>query len=482
MKELINLNNQIQMKSFEEFTEELISKHQIPGVGIGFAHNGTAVYEKGFGYRNVEKQLPVTMDTVFGIASVTKSFTCAAIMQLQEDGKLNVHDPVVKYLPEFSTPSEKTGEMTIHHFMTHTAGLPPLPSLIYANKRSLEADPSVDDYPGLDIKDKDQEPIDTYEQLMRYIGGLDFELLGDPGTEYSYSNDAYALLGAIIERVSGINYERYVKEYILEPAGMINSCSLIEELDDSADITSLYAVKKTDDGDVVYEAPVWWDSPAMRPAGYLKSTIRDMLNYAEIFRNKGMVADKQILSPESVQQMIFPHFEISPGRYYGYGFMVTPDYHGATLVEHGGNLKAIASQLCIIPEKGITGMILTNLAGVPATAIMSGALNGIEGRAVDANHFNFEDYPILLEKLMEYEGTYTSNEGMSLSGIINNGILEFTMKGITFPFQSVGEDLFLATVNDQTEVVRFIRNTQGEITRMAYHHRQFPKVEKQSVI
>lgn len=467
------------MKAFEEYAEGLIEKHSIPGVALGFAHSGVPVYEKGFGYRNVEKKLPVTMDTVFGIASVTKSFTCVAIMQLQEDGKLNVHDPVVKYLPEFSTPSELTEKMTIHHFMTHTAGLPPLPSLKYANKRSLDADPSVQDYPGLKIDDDDQEPIDTYEQLMEFIADLDFELLGEPGTEFSYSNDAYALLGTIVERVSGISFESYIKQYILDPAGMDHSCSLVEELGDYDNVTCLYAAKETEEGTEVYEAPVWWDSPAMRPAGYLKSSVNDMLKYAEIVRNKGKVGDKQILSPESVEQMIYPHFEIAPGKYYGYGFMITPDYYGTTLVEHGGNLKAIASQLCIIPERGISAMILTNLAGVPATTIMSGALNGMEGRPVSSKHLEFTEQELPAEKLAEFEGDYVSNEGMTLTVKRKGETLECSAREVSFPIQYVGEDKFLASVKDQTEVIRFIRNEEGEVYRVSYHFRQFPKAVKE---
>src|SRR5699024_11875899 len=99
----------------------------------------------------------------------------------------------LKYLPEFKTSdSEKTEQMTIHHFMTNTSGLPPLPSLVYANKRSMDKDPAAKDYPGLDIEpDDDQGPIDTYEDLMKIIGELDFDLLGPPGIHFSYSNDAF---------------------------------------------------------------------------------------------------------------------------------------------------------------------------------------------------------------------------------------------------------------------------------------------------
>lgn len=472
------MKNTVDLNQFENYATQLISKYQIPGVAIGLAHNGSAVYEKGFGYRNIEKKLPVTMDTVFGIASVTKSFTCVAVMQLQDAGKLSVHDPVIKYLPEFSTPSDKTGKMTIHHFMTHTAGLPPLPSIFYAKKRCLELDSSVKDYPGLDFNNVNQEPIDTYEQLMEFIAGLEFELLGDPGTHFSYSNDSYALLGAIVERVSGMRFEKYVKDYILEPSGMLNTCGLIDELAHHDDITSLYAARKVEDGEEVYESPVWWESPSMKGAGYLKSTVRDMLKYAEIFRNAGKVGDKQILSKESVQEMIYPHFEIVPGKFYGYGLMITPNYHGATLIEHGGNLKAVASQLCIIPERGVTAMILTNLAGVPATTIMSGALNIFEGRPVNSSPEIYSEYELSTIEMEEYIGTFTSNEGMKIKITIKEETLELNTQEQNFPIQFIGNNLFVANVNDQEEVIRFIRNEQGEIERIAYHFRQFPKTIK----
>lgn len=471
MKRLMTMN------AFEEYAEGLIEKYKIPGTAIGFAHNGRKIYEKGFGYRNIEMKLPVTMDTVFGIASVTKSFTCMAIMKLQEQGKLSVHDPVIKYLPEFSTPTDATEKMTIHHFMTHTAGLPPLPSLIYAKKRSLDHDPSAKDYPGLKIEQDDTRgPIDTYEQLMEFIAGLEFELLGEPGTQFSYSNDSYALLGTIVQRVSGISFEQFVKENILEPSGMEHTCFEIEEIGDYENITSLYAARESDHGIEVYEAPVWWESPSMRGAGALKSTVNDMLKYAEIIRNKGIIGENQILTEESVQQMITPYIECSPGRFYGYGFMITPEFHGATLVEHGGNLKAIASQLCIIPEKGITGMILTNLAGVPAVTIMSGALNDLEDRPVEATPYSADKKVLTTEQLKEYEGLYKSNEGMSLTITVKKGELDFVSLGTASPIHCVGEDLFLAIVKDQKELIRFVRDEGGRIERIAYHMRQFPKV------
>lgn len=473
----------IKMSHFESFAERLIGEHQIPGVSIGLSQNGESVYYKGFGHRDVEKNLPVNPETVFGIASITKSFTCVAIMQLQEAGKLSVHDRVVKHLPDFSTPDPiMTEQMTIHHFMTNTSGLPPLPSLVYANKRTMDADPSIKDYPGLDIgEDPEQAPLDTYEDLISFIGRLEFELLGPPGLHFSYSNDAFALLGAIIEKVSGQAYEQYIKEQILLPAGMKDSTFDLDELD-SNDVTMLYAKKENEDGTAtIYPAPVWWDAPSMRPAGYLKSSVRDMLRYTEIFRNKGVVHGTRILSEDSVRQMTYPYIEIEPGKYYGYGLMITPDYYGHTLVEHGGNLKAIASLMAVVPEIGLSGVILTNLAGVPATTILMGALNEYQEYDAEHPHIRHEAIPITPDELNQYTGAYASNEGMSFTISVENDEPAFYTSGSEFPIHYIGHDRFQVEIEDQKEILTFKKNHQGLVDRVSYHYRQFPKVEKSKV-
>lgn len=464
------------LEGFGTYANDIIEQYQIPGVSIGINQNGEHLYYNGFGFRDKEKGLPVTPDTVFGIASITKSFTCVAIMQLQEAGKLSVHDKVIKHLPEFRTPDrEKTEQITIHHFMTNSSGLPPLPSLLYANKRSMDQDPSRKDYPGLDIDDSSQGPIDTYEELMEFIGGLDFTLLGPPGMHFSYSNDAFALLGAIIQRVSGKSYENYVKENILQPAGMVNSTFDLSELENHEDITMSYAAKEVDGKKEVYPAPVWWDAPSMRAAGYLKSTINDMLLYTEIYRNKGVVGDTRILSEESVKQMTYPYIEIEPGKYYGYGLTITPDYYGHKLVEHGGNLKAIASLMSIVPEIGITGVILTNLAAVPAGPMLRAALNDVQGKDVHASHQAFVDYELSEDELQKYVGTYMSNEGAKLKIAIDEGRITFFSQDAYHPIRCIGKNLFHVTVKDQQEIVRFIEDHDGKIDRISYHFRQFPK-------
>ncbi|WP_236693981.1 alpha/beta fold hydrolase [Sporosarcina globispora] len=471
------------LKGFEAAAEKLAEKYSIPGTFVALAEEGEFAYGKGFGFRDVEAALPINVDTVFGIGSITKSFTCAAIMLLQEQGRLSVNDRVVKYLPEFKIKNSTAyNKMTIHHFMTHSAGLPPLSSLYYALKRTMEIDPSVKDHKSLQVDEEDLGYIDTYEELLDFIGNLDIEMLGDPGKHFSYSNDCYALLGSIIERVSGKSYEQFVYDHILQPCGMDRSFFTIEEYGEDENIAMSYAADVTDNGKKVYQAPVWWDAPAMRAAGFLKSTAADMLKYAEIFRNGGVVNDKRILTEKSVEAMLSQHIEIEPGKYYGYGFMIAPDYFGAKLVQHGGNLKAIAAQLSILPEKALTGVTFTNLAAVPAPRIMEQAINVFQGRDANCSSLNMEEVELSAEVLAEFSGEYVSNEGMKVVIGVRDGKPTLMYQEAEHTVRAVGDNLLLATVSDMIELIQIHRDENGKVARITCHYREFPKVSaKQNI-
>jgi CubicO group peptidase (beta-lactamase class C family) len=197
-----------------------MAEHKVPGVAVSVISGGEVIYKKGFGFRDQERGLPVTPDTIFGVASVTKSFSALAIMQLAESGKLSLGDPVQKYIPGFDLPGGGGEAVTIHHFLTHTSGLPPLPTLGYSIRGNTMPDPD-DDEPKKEDSQKEQpehpqQPINTYDELTGYIRNGDFKLLGKPGEYCSYSNDCYGLLGVIIEAVSGENYEDYMRKHILD--------------------------------------------------------------------------------------------------------------------------------------------------------------------------------------------------------------------------------------------------------------------------
>ncbi|MBE4909255.1 serine hydrolase [Bacillus luteolus] len=475
-------------REFEQYCQEICEKFDVPGFSIGLAKDGQLFYDKGFGYRDVENKLPLTADTVFGIGSVTKAFTCVAIMQLHETGKLNVQDPVVKYLPEFKTPNEEyTKQMTIHHFMTHSAGLPPLPTLYKALSKSIANDPKFEDEGQTEgdigtvekaASEQQNESVDTFEELMADIATQEFTLLGAPGTEFSYSNDSYSLLGAIIERVSGITYEQYMKDYILDPAGMKNSVFHLEELVDHDDVSSLYNSRKKDGETIIFESNNPWDAPSMRAAGFLKSTVNDMLKYAEIYRNKGRVGNAQILTPESVELITTPFIECDKGRYYGYGVMVTPDYYGYKLVEHGGSLKGVAAQLNILPELGLSGVSFANLAGVPSTKLLETAFADQLGKSVTDSYLSYEVIDISEAELKQYEGEYASGEGTKYEVVVEDGKLQLKAEGLELShIKPIGNDTFMVGFRESELSLRFVKDDNNQVVRAAFGFRQVPKVK-----
>ncbi|MGK5507365.1 serine hydrolase domain-containing protein [Brevibacillus formosus] len=466
------------VQAFEEYTQKLLAEAKVTGTAVGLAEQGELRYFHGFGLAdNTEDAKALTLDTVFGIGSVTKSFTCVAIMQLQDTGKLSVHDPVIKYLPELRTPNEAyTREITIHHLMTHTAGFPPLDTLVGAMKRSIVEDDDVkSSSSGLEFDLDKAEEINTKEEFMAYIGKLNYEFLGAPGTEFSYSNDSYAMLGLIIERVSGISYEQFVQDHILVPAGMKNSAFLVEDLPEGAEVATLFTRKSPKDGGEVYRSPSWWDSPSMRAAGFLKSTIHDLLRYTEIFRTGGLVGQNRLLSPESVQAMMTPHFSISPFQAYGYGLFVA-NCHDGTLIEHGGAIKGVSAQIFVLPERGLTGAILMNTDGGPMADLMHGILNATNGRSPNTVPFQYPDYQISVDALAAFTGEYRSSEGATVSVEIEENELVAKSNGANIPLRSVGEDSFVMKRGETDAFIRFVRDEAGVVTRMGFGARQLIKV------
>ncbi|MFF0826410.1 serine hydrolase domain-containing protein [Brevibacillus sp. NPDC003359] len=461
--------------SFEKYAQKWIAKGQVPGVCMGLAKEGQIFYNNGFGFRDVERQLGVTIDTVFGIGSITKSFTCVAVMQLQEAGKLSVHDPVVKYLPEFRLNNLDVGQITIHHFMTNTSGIPPLPTFFASVMRSLEVN-EAEDHPFLQNQTDDTVPIDTYEDLMSVISTLDLELLGPSGTEFSYSNDCYSLLGAIITRVSGKSYEAYVKEHIIDPMGMKHTSFFLEELNGYENITNLYIMRDRGDHKEVIPSPNWWDTPASRAAGFLKSTVRDMLRYTDMFCKGGLTSGgKRILTPESVQQMMTPYFptDMVPGQFYGYGLVITSDYYGKKLVEHSGGIKGVTAQMCFFPETGLAGVALSNLELSPVLAVMSGALNSLENRPPESSHLDSIDDFLSEEAMHQFVGDYQSSEFGTLPIRLENGQLVLSFLGENYVMRPFAEDIFVVRAFGTDFSARFIRVGNNEIARMAFAGRQF---------
>ena len=273
------------------------------------AENGRVIYKKGFGYANMEWKVPNDVDTKFRLASITKQFTAAVILQLAEQGKIKLDGKITDYLPDYR---KDTGDrVTIHHLLNHTSGIPS-----YTDK--------PDFFPNVS-----RNPYEVADFVKKYASGdLEFE----PGSKFHYNNSAYYLLGAIIEKVTGKSYAEAVKEYIFVPAGMNNSgYDLSSPL--IAKRASGYA--KTPDG---YANAPYLDMSLPYAAGSLYSTAEDLYAW-----DQALYGDK-ILSPKSKELMFKAGLEK-----YGYGVGISErelsDKTKVPTIGHSGGINGFSTNI-----------------------------------------------------------------------------------------------------------------------------------------
>ncbi len=281
--------------------ENLTARHQIPGIALAVSRDGSQVLARGWGWRDVGSRLPVNPNTVFPVASVTKSFTALAIMQLQDAGRLSVTDPVIVYLPEFRTPdAAATSRLTIHHLLTHTSGLPLLPSRWFAFARDAARDFDPGEVP---VRLDSRPPIDTVEQFMEFLTETAWSQLAPPGKVFSYSNEGYVVLGAVVERAAGLSYDRYVRRHILEPLDLHQTAFDIEIADARLETAVSYVTKWEHGAETVVPLPRWWASKVWLPSGGICSCVVALVRYLNVFRAGVYERGGRLISPAAVKEM-----------------------------------------------------------------------------------------------------------------------------------------------------------------------------------
>lgn len=336
----------------------------LPGVSIGLIERGETVYARGFGFRDSERGLPATPRTLYGIGSVTKSFTCLALMQLHEQGRLSVQDPVERYVPLEVRPFGET--IRLHHLMTHSSGIP---ALAYAEAVIRHAAGAAEKW----------VPIASYDDMLTFVNGAPEWVQARPGERWFYLNEGYILLGAVIEQVSGQPYAEYVRAHILEPLGMMRSFFEQAEVNADAEATVPYVITKDKT-----QLPAHYLFGRLTSDGGMISNIEDMLRYVAMYLAGGRAPAGRLVSAESLQTMLAPFVALPqevypvtdrvPIGHYGYGLSVYPDFYGHTLVGHGGSVLISTAHLAFVPEQEIGVMVLANGSGYPLQNIAHFAL------------------------------------------------------------------------------------------------------------
>lgn len=464
--------NQTKTSQLKEFVSRIADEYSVPGLSVALAKGGRLLFAEGFGKRDLEADLPATKETVYGIASVTKSFTALSCLLLAQEGKLSLGDPIGKHLPEWDVGDEQANAaMTIHHFLTHAAGLPPSGSRRYCVVRSLEGDPSTEELKaqGKYANSIDRAPIDTYEQLMEYWQSQRPELLGPCGAQFSYSNDGFALLGAIVQRVSGIPFADFVQQRILEPLGMTSSTFAPENLQYLPDVTQLYI--KTSDG-AIKAAPQWTHAPAMLGSGYIKSSVVDLVRYGQAL----LGYRQDLIRPQLLAKMTSPYIPCGPAVYYGYGLMIHPNHGGHKVIEHGGSQKAVSAAFGVVPGRSLTAAVLTNLADVPAQRIWLAAVNLALDLPLDKPFAREPQYDSRIKELQRWVGSYRSEEGIELEVTLEDEQAYLVSNGKKQAIRQSGSSRGAIEYRGSETGLAFTANGAGEINGVRYGYRIVPKV------
>ena len=454
----------------DRFISRLMKTRRIPGLSIGISRKGIPLVSRGYGFRDRESMLPATPRTIYGIASLTKSFTALCILKLEEDGRLRVTDPVTRHLPEFRTSDPRSSrKITLHHLLSHTSGLPALPTTHYAMLRSLARDDSIDARKlrrfGLD---PDHPPLDSYEQVLDFLATARYRMLGPPGRYFCYANEAFGLLGAVIERLSGRTYESYLEEEVLRPAGMFHSTCDPGIMFRFPEVTTLYESRLKGGRARIRPSQEWLEDSCLRSAGGLRANVEDLLRYLEIYRTGGRVGSERIVGRSSVRKMLRPVIAIHPGHYYGYGLALKPDHHGYLVAYHGGGNRGVGAEITVVPEKGITAVVLSNLGGAASFKAAYAGINPLLGVPMDEDFFRPPQRREAPRSLREYSGWYCAGFGnwirLTPAGDHLTASLsspDWNVKGVRLV--PVGPDEFRARLGRDSDPVRFVRTPEGRI-------------------
>lgn len=402
---------------FELFIKKIMKQDNIPGCAVAVSLGGKIIFQKGFGYRDLMTKQPVTPETIFGIASVTKSFTAVAILLLEEEGLLSVDDPVIKHLPEFQLRGvEDINQIKIAHLLSHTTGLAPMFR---------------------------REELNKFKDHLTYLSEKEYEMLGKPGEYFSYCNDTFLLLGAIIEKLTAKIYRRHMLEAVLNRLNMYRTTMNVEELEKYDNVTLPYKFNKYTNQ---FEEKPWPKLGNYEVGGGIRSTVLDLLSYGELFINEG----KELISYQTLQKMWQDLVGVKDHTYYGYGFKVTANDSNVTLVGHGGGQPGVSAHFGFIPEKRVVVAVLCNVSEAPAEKIWLKAVDTALGITTEADPTIEPETELTNEQTSKLIGSYDCSEGVKVTIFLDENRLMMEVEDEVFSLRALSSDCLLIEDTEQT--------------------------------
>jgi CubicO group peptidase (beta-lactamase class C family) len=411
-------------------------KEAQPGVAVLVAREGKVLYQNGYGYADIGNRVKVTPETKFRIGSVTKQFTAAAILKLQEQGKLSVQDKLSQYFADFP----RGDEVTLHHLLTHTSGIHS-----YTSKPDFLKTVLTETTPA--------ELVDSFKNDK-----FDF----DPGASQAYCNSGYFLLGCIVEKVSGQSLDAFLREAFFVPLGMKETGVHYRNrmLDHEATGYSY------ENGKV--QRALDWDMSRAGGAGALYSTVGDLCRW-----NQGIFEDK--LLQESSLEAAFTPAKLNDGRVgagasgpggYGYGWSFG-QLRGLKWIAHGGGLHGFGTYLMQVPDQKLTVAVLCNCLPSQPELSTSDLANRIAElylfEAMEPQSSFAVDKTVDSSTYDDYVGRYDYGNGAVLTVTKENGRLlaQLTGQGALEMLPRAKDEFFWKDVDAQ---ITFVRDSQGKVT------------------
>ncbi|OGO50784.1 MAG: hypothetical protein A2148_03640 [Chloroflexi bacterium RBG_16_68_14] len=365
-----------------------MNEHALAGLAVGVVHRGELVYAKGFGLADAKEERPVTPDTVFRIGSISKTFTAIALMQLWEQGKFQLDDPVKDYLTAFKVlhRDPNAPPVTFRHLLTHTAGIGEFRDITdLARFRRAFA-----------LGAKEDEPIPAPREYYR--GRLTTELY--PGQKWAYANHGFAALGQLVEDISGEPFEEHMIGHVFEPLGMYRTDFLrSERVRDELAVG--YQLKKNG------LTPVDYLEITIRPAGSIFSSVTEMAKYVAALLNGGRNEHGSAIQPETLHMMMEPHYVLDE-RLPGMGLAFWLDSIGGhRIAHHGGGWAGFVSAMLVAPDDDLGVLAFTNtsnLAPYPIALSLMQRLLGVPDETIAVPRPGMLETPHLWPELCGFYG------------------------------------------------------------------------------
>lgn len=319
----------------QQWIQAQMTYRGMPGMSVALVYDQDLVYAKGFGYADLEKKTPATSETIYRIASITKTFTATAIMELRDRGKLRLNDPVEQILPWFQPQNTFPDAPTIEvwHLLTHTSGLPREAAFPYWTDNKFP----------------------TRTAMIRALEHQ--QTVFPPETRFKYSNLAFAVAGEIVAETAGMPYSEFVTKNILEPLSMKSTSVYFPDVQ-SPRLAVGYS-RKLDDGS--RNVMPFTNAKGLVASANMSSTVEDLAKFMSLqFRTRQIVFGDQILKASTVREMHRVHW-LNPDWKSGWGLgFATWRQDGETVVGHSGWVAGYRSQISFIPDKKIGVIVLTN--------------------------------------------------------------------------------------------------------------------------